>query len=106
MHKDSLLLASAMFLAASAGAQSLDSLSSSLATTAPLYNEPYRPQYHYSPPMNFMNDPNGLVYFNGTYNLYFQWNSLTNVAGNQNWGHATDGFDSLEERIAVHCHSV
>jgi sucrose-6-phosphate hydrolase SacC (GH32 family) len=89
MQKDSLLLASALFLAASAGAQSLDSLSSSLATTAPLYNEPYRPQYHYSPPMNFMNDPNGLVYFNGTYNLYFQWNSLTNVAGNQNWGHAT-----------------
>ena len=39
--------------------------------------------------MNFMNDPNGLVYFNGSYNLYFQWNSLTNVAGNQNWGYAT-----------------
>jgi hypothetical protein len=37
MQKDSLLLASALFLAASASAQSLDSLSSSLATTSPLY---------------------------------------------------------------------
>jgi sucrose-6-phosphate hydrolase SacC (GH32 family) len=63
MQKDSLLLASALFLAASAGAQSLDSLSSSLATTAPLYNEPYRPQYHYSPPMNFMNDPEWIGLF-------------------------------------------
>jgi fructan beta-fructosidase len=71
MRKDSLLLASAFFLAASASAQSLDSLSSSPAVTAPLYNEQYRPQYHYSPPMNFMNDLNGLVYFNGTYHLYF-----------------------------------
>jgi len=36
-----------------------------------------------------MNDPNGLVYFNGTYNLYFQYNPTGNVAGDQNWGHAT-----------------
>jgi fructan beta-fructosidase len=89
MRKDSLLLASACFLAASASAQSLDSLSSSPAVTAPLYNEQYRPQYHYSPPMNFMNDPNGLVYFNGTYHLYFQYNATGITAGNQNWGHAT-----------------
>ena len=36
-----------------------------------LYNEPYRPQYHFSPPTNFMNDPNGLVYFNGIYHMYY-----------------------------------
>jgi sucrose-6-phosphate hydrolase SacC (GH32 family) len=54
-----------------------------------LYNEPYRPQYHFSPPMHFMNDPNGLVYFNGAYQLYYQYNPLQLVAGNQSWGHAT-----------------
>jgi sucrose-6-phosphate hydrolase SacC (GH32 family) len=76
MKKKFLLLASAFSLAASLSAQ-------------PLYNEPYRPQYHYSPPRDFMNDPNGLVYFNGTYNLYVQYNPTGNVAGDQNWGHAT-----------------
>ena len=53
-----------------------------------LYNEPYRPQYHFSPPTNFMSDPNGLVYFNGIYHMYYQYNPSANVAGDQNWGHA------------------
>ena len=54
----------------------------------PLYDEPYRPQYHFSPPMHFMNDPNGQVYFNGTFHLYYQYNPLQLVAGHQSWGHA------------------
>ena len=40
----------------------------------PLYDEPYRPQYHFSPQMHFMNDPNGLVFFKGLYHLYYQYN--------------------------------
>jgi len=54
----------------------------------PLYFERYRPQYHFSPPLSFMNDPNGLVYFRGTYHLYYQYNPFGLRAGNQSWGHA------------------
>lgn len=53
------------------------------------YHEAHRPQFHFSPPRNWMNDPNGLVYENGTYHLYFQQNPTANVAGNLHWGHAT-----------------
>ena len=69
----------------------------------PLYFERYRPQYHYSPPLNFMNDPNGLVYFNGIYNLYYQYNPFGLVAGNQSWGHAisTDLVNWETQPIAI-----
>ena len=36
--------------------------------------EQYRPQFHFSPKANWMNDPNGMVYLNGTYHLFFQYN--------------------------------
>ena len=58
-------------------------------TKTMLYDEPYRPQLHFSPPRNWMNDLNGLVYENGTYHLFFQQNPTANVAGNLHWGHAT-----------------
>ena len=54
----------------------------------PLYSERYRPQYHFSPPQNFMNDPNGLVFFRDKYHLYYQYNPSGMEAGNQSWGHA------------------
>lgn len=49
----------------------------------------WRPTYHYTPAANFMNDPNGLVYYNGVYHLYYQHNPWGNSAGNGSWGHAT-----------------
>ena len=58
-------------------------------TKTMLYDEAHRPQVHFSPPKNWMNDPNGLVYENGTYHLFFQQNPTANVAGNLHWGHAT-----------------
>jgi beta-fructofuranosidase len=59
------------------------------AKMAPGYNQARRPQVHFSPAVNFMNDPNGLFYYNGTYHLYYQYNPTGITAGNQHWGHAT-----------------
>lgn len=52
-------------------------------------NEFYRPNYHFTPQANWMNDPNGMFYLNGTYHLYFQYYPNGNVWGPMHWGHAT-----------------
>jgi fructan beta-fructosidase len=52
------------------------------------YDERYRPQFHFSPEMNWTNDPCGLVYAFGNYNLFFQYNPFANVWGHMSWGHA------------------
>lgn len=52
------------------------------------YNEPYRPQLHFSPKENWMNDPNGLVYNKGVYHLFYQYYPGDIVWGPMHWGHA------------------
>jgi fructan beta-fructosidase len=54
------------------------------------YQEPYRPQFHYSPERNWMNDPNGMVYYEGEYHLFYQHtpHDTRPDFANMHWGHA------------------
>jgi fructan beta-fructosidase len=51
--------------------------------------ELYRPQFHFSPETGWMNDPNGLVYYEGEYHLFYQYTPSENsIPGSKYWGHA------------------
>ncbi len=51
-------------------------------------DSPYRPLFHFTPEKNWMNDPNGLLYHQGKYHLFFQYNPYAKEWGHMSWGHA------------------
>ncbi|WP_090736547.1 glycoside hydrolase family 32 protein [Paenibacillus sp. Mc5Re-14] len=65
--------------------------------------EKYRPSYHFSPKNGWMNDPNGMVYFEGRYHLFYQHHPFGTTWGPMHWGHAvsTDLVNWEERPIAL-----
>jgi len=54
-----------------------------------LFQESFRPQFHFTPPEKWMNDPNGMVFHKGIYHLFYQYYPEDIVWGPMHWGHAT-----------------
>ncbi|MEY2835233.1 MAG: hypothetical protein RLZZ557_895 [Bacteroidota bacterium] len=68
----------------------------------------HRPKIHFTPRQGWMNDPNGMVYHNGTYHLFYQHNPDASVWGPMHWGHATskDMITWKHEPIALYPDSL
>ncbi|HVC47121.1 MAG TPA: glycoside hydrolase family 32 protein [Terracidiphilus sp.] len=66
-------------------------------------DDPLRPEYHLMPPQNWMNDPNGPIWWRGKYHLFYQLNPRAAVWGDMHWGHAvsTDMIHWHHEPIAL-----
>ncbi|OQP56698.1 glycoside hydrolase family 32 protein [Niastella populi] len=73
-----------------------------------LYHERHRPQIHFSPKQKWTNDPNGMVYHNGTWHLFFQHYPDSTIWGPMHWGHATskDLVHWQEQPIALYPDSL
>ena len=68
-----------------------------------LINEQFRPIYHHTPKRGWMNDPNGMFYKDGVWNLYYQYNPYGSMWGNMHWGHSTttDLIHWKDEGVAI-----
>jgi fructan beta-fructosidase len=76
----------------------------------------HRPQFHFSARKNWINDPNGLIWFDGEYHLFYQYNPFGDQWGHMSWGHAvsTDlvAWEELpvtiaqDERVSIYSGSV
>ena len=67
----------------------IDPLIKQVETNDTEYSERFRPQFHFSPKSNWMNDPNGLIFENDRYHLFYQFYPDSTVWGPMHWGHAT-----------------
>lgn len=78
-----------LFLLSFMGCKDLPKVAEEPVEVQERFSENYRPQYHFTPPSKWMNDPNGLLFYNGTYHLFYQYYPEDIVWGPMHWGHAT-----------------
>ncbi len=95
MSKSSLFALFLIFLSACKNEKTTTPASVSLGQLEPIrpffeskYDEPHRPQFHFSPPQKWMNDPNGMFFLDGEWHLFYQFFPDSTVWGPMHWGHA------------------
>lgn len=74
-----------------------------IAKSRSTVNNSYRLNYHMMPPIGWLNDPNGLVFFKGRYHLYYQFNPYASKPGKMCWGHfvSEDLIDYVDDGVAL-----
>lgn len=81
-------LAGAVALSRRGLAEPIESYTEVAKLEARLARDPRRPQFHLLPKRNWMNDPNGPIYWDEKYHMFFQYNPEAAVWGDMHWGHA------------------